>query len=310
MRRLPWALGVLLLVPLVHAQGPGEGPPAELVATADAQLPNGRLMPETGQAVVALELVVGCAVPPARTPSEVVFALESTAPYASVVLNPPSTTVWIPPEKCLDSAFRERVRSQAVVVTNREAPAMMGFDTNITASITSEDGQYGPYRTGFRLTNDFLPLTLLNPVTLFKKAAPNTTVVFPYEAQNLANGPVRIEISASEPNDAKLASIETGVPIRLESRARSGASAAFKEMRTIEVVTPDSTTYTNSIYSFNVKFTTVYDGEDDPTLASDEQTMAFAVQVQGGGVVGAPAFSPLAPIVALGVVMMLRRRRP
>jgi hypothetical protein len=153
--------------------------------------------------------------------------------------------------------------------------------------------------------NDYLPLIVVNPGSLYIKAGQNKKVVFPIELQNLGNGPTRIKVEATQPTKNKLDAVSTGSEVRLESRAGKGASALYKTSRNIEVQTPHSNGYSNSIYQFNVKFSSQFDGTASGTPATDEQTLALAVQVQG---VYVPGFDPALLIGALGIGLLVIRR--
>ncbi len=300
---------VLLTVPVAVAQQPSTAPPAELTVIEDDKLPNGRLIPETGAANVRVALSIGCGVPPSVKDAVVRFSVKSTAAYASAIALPVEATYKLAPERCVQETYREVVEAQVIVTTTRNAPAMATFPTIVTATIHDENGEYGPYEAEFILKNEYLPLTLLNPAQLYIKAEPGTKIVFPVELQNLGNGPTLVTAEAMQPNKNKLPSINPGVPVHLESRTK-GASALFKRTVNVEAMTPTSSGYMNAIYQFNVKWSSVYDGNATGSLATDEQTIAFAVQVQGGLGGAAPALTPLMVLFALGATLFVRRRAP
>lgn len=306
-------LGLLVLVvltmPVASAQQPSTAPPAELTVKEDLQLPNGRLLPETGEARVRVALSIGCGFPPSTKDAVVRFTVKSTASYASAIALPLEATYKLVPERCVQENYREVVEAEVIVTTMRDAPAMAKFPTTVAATIHDENGEYGPYEAEFILRNDFIPLTMLSPAQLYIKAAPGTKVVFPVEAQNLGNGPVLVTSEAMQPNKNKLPSVNPGSEFHLDSRAQKGAAAVYKRTFNVEAVTPTSSGYMNAIYQFNVRFVSTYDGDAPGQLMTDEQTIAFAVQVQGGLGGGAPAVSPLALLGALVVLALLFRRR-
>ncbi|HEX9817181.1 MAG TPA: hypothetical protein VGB18_09395 [Candidatus Thermoplasmatota archaeon] len=310
MFRLAWlALVLCALLPSAEAQ-PSSDPPVAVVAEPDASLPNGRLVPETGQARVRILVDVGCALPPHVGESEVTFKVDTTVGYASVILSPGSTKFEIPPEACTNPDYRHTVETSAIVTTTRQAPALQSFASTVSATIQAESARYGPYPVSFELVNEFLPLTLLNPHQLYQKAAPGKTIVFPVEAQNLGNGPVRVTVEATQPNKNKLDVVDPGPVIHLESRTGRGAQAQFKKIQEIRVETPPSTGYVNAIYQFNVKYSSVYDGNATGALATDEQTISLAVQVQGGLGGAAPGVASGGILLALSAALLLRRRAP
>ena len=259
---------------------------------------------------VPLEVAIGCGVPPRVEESVVKFNVKTTASYAAVMVNPSQAEFRIPAERCGDTSYREVITAEAIVTTSRSAPALASFATIVEATIHEENTVHGPVAAEFLIVNDFLPLSLLNPQRLFAKTAPGTRIAFPFEVQNLGNGPVVIEMDVAQPNMNKLDAVTVGPSIHLESRAHKGAAAAFKQMGEIEVQAPDAGGYVNEIYQFNAKFTTRYDGEISGTSLTDEQTIAFALQVQGGLGGAAAAVSPLVLVGAAVAVALVLRRRP
>lgn len=312
------ALGFLLLSTAIAAsasgQTPDAAPPVEIQVRPDENLPNGLLTPETGQATVQIQIAVGCTTPPALAPMTVTVKVVSTPLYANVILNPPTQTVAISAEKCIDPTFREVVELDAIVTTFRSAPAAKEFTTLLETSILSEDRTFGPFAANFTLMNDYVPLTVINPAILFAKAAPNTKVVFPVEIQNLGNGPTRVVIDVTEPMTYGLDGINVGSDVRLESRADKGSTALYKQTRNVEIQTPASASYVNTLFTFQVRYTSQFDGAIEGVaadqLSTDKNTLAFAVQVQGGGAMDAPApgFSSL--LLVVGFVALIWIRRP
>lgn len=304
------AFVILLVIPVGAAQPPSTDPSTKLAATDDPSLPNGRLMPDTGVARVQLSLEIGCGAPPSVGEATVNFNVRTTAPFATVVLNPSQAKYRIPTERCADMAYREVVLAEAIVTTSRSAPAMASFVTVIEAMIEDSNGAYGPVDAEFTLVNEFFPLTVINPHALFVKTAPGSVVQFPFELQNLGNGPVVVEFDVAQPNKNKLDSVTVGPPIHLESRVQKGAAALFKQRGEVEIRAPNAAGYVNSIYQFNVKFSSRYDGAIEGNAATDKQAISFAVQVQGGLGGAVPAVSPLAFLGALAVVLLVLRIRP
>ncbi|HEX9815554.1 MAG TPA: hypothetical protein VGB18_01125 [Candidatus Thermoplasmatota archaeon] len=283
----------------------------------DSSLVNNRLLPETGRYVGKVKVTItadtgnGCI-------STVQLTYKPTNPgYSTVIFNPPSQTVTLtttaPGAPAVSSAptTTQAQDVDMIVVTNRNAPAFEDGKYEVKVDATGGSPQTGCTLTTGTATgstvikNDYLPLTLLNPSQLYIKSGQNKKVVFPVEVQNLGNGPTRVKVEATQPNKNKLDAVSVGAEIRLESKTR-GAAAQFKQTRNVEVQTPHANGYSNSIYQFNVKYTSAFDGTASGALATDEQTISLAVQVQG---VYVPGFDPTLLIGALGIGMLLLRRR-
>jgi len=291
----------------------------EVTIEPDSGLPNNRLLPETGSATskvkvrVTYEAATACIV-------TVQLTYKATNPaYATVVFNPPSRTVTLKsdtasgqPVSGVAPDYEDAEAVDMIVTTNRNAPAFEDGKYDVKVDATGSQAQSGcnveqSSATGSTtIKNDFLPLTVINPTSLFVKSGQNKKVIFPVEVQNLGNGPTRVKVEATQPNKNKLDAINVGAEIRLESRAGKGAAAVFRQTRNVEVQTPHANGYSNSIYQFNVKYTSAFDGAATGTLATDEQTIAFAVQVQG---VYVPGFDPTLLIGALGIGLLFMRRR-
>jgi hypothetical protein len=88
--------------------------------------------------------------------------------------------------------------------------------------------------------------------------------------------------------------------------AAGGPAAMYKTVRSIEVQTPHDNGYSNGIYTFTLKFRSQFDGAAPGQLLTDEQVVAFSVQVQG---VYVPGFDPTMLFGALGVGLLVLRRR-
>ena len=289
----------------------------EVTIVPDDSMPNGRLLPETGtsRATVKVKVTIDAAQGCIAT---VQLTYKATNPnYATVIFNPPSRTVSFANDQSAPisgaTALSENAEDvEMIVTTNRNAPAFEDGKYDVKVDATGGQAQSGctvspSSGTGSTtIKNDYLPLTVVNPSSLFVKSGQNKKVVFPVELQNLGNGPTRIKVEATQPNKNKLDAINVGAEIRLESRASKGAAAVFKQTRNVEVQTPHSNGYSNSIYQFNIKYTSAFDGAASGTLATDEQTIAFAVQVQG---VYVPGFDPTLLIGALGIGLILLRRK-
>lgn len=308
---------LIVFIPPVAAQAAASK--VEVTIEPDSSLPNGRLLPETGTAratvkvKVTIDAVQGCV-------QTVQLIYKATNPnYATVIFNPPSRTVSFtnPTATGVPVSGAQAISSNAedvemIVTTNRNAPAFEDgkYDVKVDASGGApQSGCTVSPSSGTGSTtikNDYLPLTVVNPSSLFVKSGQNKKVVFPVELQNLGNGPTRIKVEASQPNKNKLDAINVGAEVRLESRASKGAAAVFKQTRNVEVQTPHANGYSNSIYQFNVKYISAFDGAAAGTLATDEQTIAFAVQVQG---VYVPGFDPTLLIGALGIGLLILRRK-
>lgn len=241
--------------------------------------------------------------------------------YASAVVSPPQqsgnigstagpvygaqqaeASVTLPPIKMIISvtrdapAFKDEEYKLKVTVT-------LPQNTN-GCSITSGEG------TGaITVKNDYLPLTNVVPAQYFQKAGQNKKVIFPIDVFNIGNGPSRVKVDIIPLGKNRLDSVIPPAELRLESRSVKGASALFKSATKIEAQTPHSNGYTNSIYSFQTKFTTAYDGPGENT-AQDETTVTLSVQVQG---VYVPGFDSVSMVVALGIALLgfgaYRRRK-
>jgi hypothetical protein len=311
---------LIVFIPPAAAQAGGGQLVVEVTVEPDSSLPNGRLLPETGQArnkvkvAVTFQAATACILT-----VNLQYKVSSSPAYATVIFNPPSRTVVFQNSQAsnqpISGATSEKKNADDVemlVTTKREAPAFEDAKYEVQVDATGGTAQSGcnaGASTGKGATtvkNDYLPLTLLNPSQLYVKSGQNKKVVFPVEVQNLGNGPTRIKVEPTQPNKNKLDAINVGAEIRLESRAGKGAAAQFKATRPVEVQTPHANGYSNSIYQFNVKYTSQFDGSAVGTLATDDQTIAFAVQVQG---VYVPGFDPALLIGALGIGMFLMRRR-
>lgn len=306
--------GIVVFIPAAVAQNT-----IKMVVTIqdDSSLPNGRLLPETGRYVGKVKVTITTDAANACIQT-VQLSYKSTSPgYATVIFNPPSQSVPIQgtnPAAPVTGAQAMSTPAQDVdmiVVTTRNAPAFE--DAKIEVKVDAIGGAntggctmtQGSATGSTVIKNDYLPLTLLNPSQLYIKSGQNKKVVFPVEVQNLGNGPTRVKVEATQPNKNKLDAINVGAEIRLESRTK-GAAAQFKQTRNVEVQTPHANGYSNSIYQFNVKYASSFDGSAPGQLATDEQTIAFAVQVQG---VYVPGFDPALLIGALGIGLLLMRRR-
>jgi hypothetical protein len=310
--------GMAILVPSAAAQAASS---IIVSIKPDTNMPNGRLLPETGEARPKISAAVEVAAAGACAQSIVLtYTVKNKPPYASVILNPSTRTVIIKGQS--DTPVTGSTPQtytapdvEMIITTTREAPAFQNgvYDVEVTgkAGVVTNPGTAcyvadpSAGKGSATVLNDYLPLVVVNPGSLYVKAGQNKKVVFPIELQNLGNGPTRIKVEAIQSGKNKLDAINTGAEVRLETRAGKGASAQFKTSRNIEVQTPHSNGYANSIYAFNVKFGSQFDGTASGTLATDEQTVAFAVQVQG---VYVPGFDPVMLIAALGIGLVALRR--
>jgi hypothetical protein len=282
------------------------GPAVEFsVGANDPTLPEGRLMPDTSVARIPIEVSLACPVRLSSLPTEIEFAVVETAPYASVVLDPEKGTVDLGPQRCADLNYRAVFKAEAQVTTRRDAPAMTEFSTQLAALVRDEYGEYGPETGSFSVTNDYLPLTALNPGPLFVKAAPNKRVAFAVDVTNLGNGPTIVSAEIVHPKTAKLPRVEPGDDLHLDSRAVDGAAALFQGTHEIQAWTPKAVGYKNAIFGFHVLYRAAYDGNASGKPLQDVQTMAFSVQVQG---VGTPNIGLAASLVAFAAALYLRHR--
>jgi hypothetical protein len=310
---------IVIFVPPAAAQG-GNPLVIEVTVDPDNSLPNGRLLPETGTARATVKVKVTYQAATACIITvNLQYKASSSPPYSTVIFNPPSRTVTFSntqaggqPVAAATPVPIQAEDVEMIVTTKRDAPAFEDGKYEVQVDAQGGTAQGGcnagtaSAKGSTTIKNDYLPLTVVNPSSLFVKAGQNKKVVFPVELSNLGNGPTRIKVEATQPNKNKLDAINVGAEVRLESRAGKGAAAQFKTTRNVEVQTPHANGYSNSIYQFNVKYTSAFDGAAAGTLATDEQTVAFAVQVQG---VYVPGFDPTLLIGALGVGLLLMRRK-
>lgn len=297
----------------------------------DKELPNGRLLPETGQAVLTIGTSVTVNAASACIEQILLTYRVLSAPdYASVVLSPSTRLITLEDEEALvpevptTGASSKTYEAEDVLMmlsTTRAAPAFE--DGKYEIEVEAKAGQVNASADGAHacnlgksvgkgsttVKNDYLPTTLLNPAVLFVKTGQNNKIVLPIEITNSGNGPTRVTLEASQPGTEKLGAISVGSEIRLESRASRGAQAIYKTTRNIEVQTPHGNGYTNTIHVFTVKIRSSFDGTASGALQTDEQVLTFAVQVQG---VYVPGFDPslLLGALGLGVVVLRRRHGP
>ena len=317
---------LLLWIPSVAAEGIGA---VVVTIEQDDSLPSGRLMPETGQSVLSVKASVSVNAASACIEQILLtYRVIGSPPYSSVVLSPSTRLISLgndddpaSPELPATGATSKTYHAEEVfmmVTTSRQAPAFE--DGTYEVEVEAKAGQVSGSTDGAHacnvgsaigkgsttIKNDYLPSTMLNPSLLFVKTGQNSKILLPIEITNNGNGPTRVTIEASQTGKERLSAISVGSDLRLESRASRGPQAFYKTTRNIEVQTPHSTGYENSIYMFTVKVQSVFDGTASGTLQSDEQVLTFAVQVQG---VYVPGFDPTLLIGALGVGLVVLRRR-
>lgn len=278
----------------------------------DPNLANGRLLPETGVAVLKVTADItfspgsGCIVP-----VKVTFTVKGQPSYSSAIMNPAQTTVTFGQSSAPVTGTTEKkpATSELIVTVTRDAPAFKDDTYKVLAKAeagvaTQGSGcnlQAGEAEGARTLKNDFLPLTQVNPTTLFIKSGQNKKIAFPVELINLGNGPTLVKLASEQPFKNKLDAVNPGAEIHLESRASKGAAALFRVTRSIEAVTPHNNGYTNQIYQFNVKFASEFDGAAVGQLQTRETQVSFSVQVQG---VYVPGFDPLGVVAALGIAVL------
>lgn len=298
------------------------------VALDQIGLLDGRLLPDTGLAVVDVQTIV--TVPP-TTACILQITVEwkkNTVPgYSNVYFNPTSKSQnykseAVPGQGSTGGPVTGSTgqtlppfTTKMYITINRNAPAFETPNYEIVATVTAGKLQdtsscniTGASKTGTAaVQNGYLPLSLVNPSSLFVKSGQNKKVVFPVEVSNLGNGPTKVTIELTPQNTKKtLESMNAGAELRLPTGA--GKTTPQKISRNIEVQTPHSNGYTNSIYSFTAKFTSKYDGQASGTLSEDVSSVLFTVQVQG---VYVPGFDPSSAIAALGIglgILVYRRR--
>ncbi len=277
------------------AQPPVVDPDVTFTATS----PEGLLEPETGRLSSTLTIRMTCPVPPALAPFHVALKVKNAPAYATVIVNPPSLSLSLGPNECTEPGFEQEAEVEAIVATNRNAPAYVAFTVAIEASVTNEGREHGPFDAQFNVTNDYVPLSIMNPAQLYVKAGQGVRVVFPLEIQNLGNGNTLYQLTAEMPNGSSFQELRVPPEFVLESRAGKGAAAAFKTTVNVEVRTNDGHVYENRIEQFNLKVVSRSSERNDS--ARDTHTIAFAVQVQGAS---APTPSSSFLVAALATVFV------
>lgn len=284
--------------------------------------PEGRLAPEAELANIDVEATVKLSTVGGECVGQMQVKFTSISPpaYASVVLNPAQATEQFATTSVASAPGQTQEQTKIVkttlqISTTRDAPAFKDDTYRVKADVTFPTTTGGCTMTGnsaegqVAIKNDYLPLTQVAPGVYFQKSGQNKKVIFPIDVTNLGNGPTRIKVEVTQPNKNKLDSIIPPAELHLESRAQKGPSALFRQPTRIEAQTPHANGYTNSIYSFNVKFISAFDGAGQNT-AGDETSVTLSVQVQG---VYVPGFDPASMIGALGIalggVAFFRRRQ-
>ena len=238
--------------------------------------------------------------------------------YQSVTISPPSQIGNIGTQGVVNpgNEAAQVFDATLTVSVSREAPAFRDDEYALKATLAvppSTNGcsvAAGPAATAkASVKNDYLPLTTVEPGVYFQKAGQNKKVVFPIKIQNIGNGPSRVRLEIIPLGKNRLDSVIPPAELRLESRAQKGSAALFKADTRIEAQTPHSNGYTNSIYSFQAKFLTSYDGSGENTQ-TDETAVTLSVQVQG---VYVPGFDSVAMLGALSLALagvgFVRRRQ-
>jgi hypothetical protein len=311
------AFSGLLLVSALAIFVPTATAQADQKVVVDSQFTQhaeGPVLPDTGQAVLKLKTTVtvsvgtGCFIP-----IKVTWSRGAIPSYSTMIFNPSSASAAFTGEQNQPLAASPKTavfNTDITITVTRDAPAFK--DDTYEVKIKVEAGQVSgggtcniqnPSDTSATdvVKNGYFPLTQINPSTLYIKSGQNKKVVFPVDIVNLGNGPTRVKIDLTPAGKNKLDSMNAGGEVRLETRAGKGASAQYKNTRNVEVQTPHSNGYTNSIYSFNAKFTSSYDGPTQGTPTTDETSVTFTVQVQG---VYVPGFEPFMLIAALGIALV------
>ncbi|MBI2077704.1 MAG: hypothetical protein HYT80_04935 [Euryarchaeota archaeon] len=240
--------------------------------------------------------------------------------YQSITISPPTNSGNIGKYGVANTGQADDTPQPYTVTmtisASREAPAFKDDEyalkvTLVVPGNTNGCGvtAQGPVTAKTSVKNDYMPLTTVEPGVYFQKAGQNKKVVFPVKVQNIGNGPSRVRLEIIPLGKNRLDSIIPPAELRLESRAQKGSAALFKADTRVEAQTPHSNGYTNSIYSFQVKFITSYDGTGENT-ANDETSVTLSVQVQG---VYVPGFDSVAMLGALSIALMgvgfLRRKK-
>lgn len=288
------------------------------IPTSDAKnVADKRLLPETD----ALTFAVTCEVTLSGGGTCVVPVTVEWSPgpkpaYATMSFNPPAKTETFEAPTPPNTQVKKQISTTVTITVNRQAPAFQDGSYQINGKAkgtTSTQGgcsvtEASAQALTFTVKPGYLPLTQVSPSLLFAKAGQNKKVGFPVEIQNLGNGPTLVSLTYTQPGKNKLDSINPGAELRLKSIPTDGASSPWKATRTIEVLTPHSNGYTNSIYTFLVTFKSEFDGTGTD-LAVKETTVSFSVQVQG---VYVPGFDPVIGLLGIGIALAgitaLRRR--
>lgn len=279
------------------------------IPTSDAKaVSEKRLLPETD----ALTFPVSCDVTLSAGGTCIVPVTVEWTPgpkpnYATISFNPSAKTETFDPPTPPATQVKKVISTSVTITVNRQAPAFQDGSYQINAKAKGSPSTQGGCSVveataspvSFTVKPGYLPLTQISPSLLFAKAGQNKKVGFPVEIQNLGNGPTLVSLGYTQPGKNKLDSINPGAELRLKSIPTDGASSPWKATRTIEVLTPHSNGYTNSIYTFLVTFKSEFDGTGTD-LATKETTVSFSVQVQG---VYVPGFDPSLALLGLGIAL-------
>src|SRR5688500_11507916 len=117
-------LGLFLLCAIspVAAQ-----PPSEPEVTFTARTPGGMLTPEEEDVRSEIVLRMTCPFPGSLRPFIVLFTPQNVPDYATVIVNPPSRTISLPPDQCAQPGYSDETTAEVIVTTNSFAPAYKTF---------------------------------------------------------------------------------------------------------------------------------------------------------------------------------------
>jgi hypothetical protein len=281
------------------------------------------LMPEAGQLTRQLETILqipsgasGCI-----ATIKVEWKIKSAPAYASVAINPPTTTFVYSQETTgvpgTSPASGEQklipTKPNIIISATRDAPAFKTDDyvfQTVATPGSSETGgcnfKQGSSDLTVPIKNDFLTIMSVQPQAFLLKSGQNSKIQFPVKLDNRANGPTKTRVTVEQTSNNKLDTVIPPGLVYLDSSLKGGA-AKTTETVIITGQTPHSNGYTNSFFTFEATFLSEYDGTlpGESNAKPDEQTLVLSVQVQG---VYVPGFDPAIAIGALGVALLGVRR--
>lgn len=297
------------LVPTAQAQN--QTLVVEVRIHPDPNLPNGRLTPETGVAVLKVEASV--TIGPGAfclVPIRVSFTLKGMPAYFSAVLNPAHSTLQFGNQAPVTFTAEKRTAvSQLVVTTSRDAPAFA--DALYRVSVKAEAGtvtsgqacnlQTGQADGSVTIKNDYLALIKV------ASTSEEVSTLLRAQIENLGNGPTGVRAEVVPDNPAAFGSIRPGV-LHLESQATDGPNAETVGTFPIELEVLDS-----ARHRIDVTFIGSYDGPafEGLQVAAESRTFiinpdALPASFEGMPTPGLDLLGSLAALAFVGFVAWRR----